>query len=139
MGGVESIKLRVIVRVGANGFFVAVGRLIVIPVSFLRRLDSLKYTSLIALVSIGYLVIIVVGHFLRGDTREMRGEILVFRWAGAVQALSSFPVMVFAYTCHQNVRFRPCGGGRGGARGEGKTIPRVSPIWGCWVGVLEMR
>lgn len=78
-------------------------RLIVIPLSFLRRLDSLKYTSFIALVSIGYLVIIVLAHFLKGDTIEYRGEIYYFQWSGAIQALSSFPVMVFAYTCHQNV------------------------------------
>ena len=78
-------------------------RLIVIPLSFLRRLDSLKYTSFIALVSIGYLVIIVLGHYLKGDTIADRGEIHWIQWAGPAQVLSSFPVMVFAYTCHQNV------------------------------------
>ena len=78
-------------------------RLIVIPLSFLRRLDSLKYTSVIALISIGYLVILVVAHFLKGDTMQDRGEIRVIQWGGLVPALSSFPVIVFAYTCHQNV------------------------------------
>ena len=78
-------------------------RLIVIPLSFLRRLDSLKYTSVIALISIGYLVILVVAHFLKGDTMQDRGEIRVVQWGGLVPALSSFPVIVFAYTCHQNV------------------------------------
>ena len=33
-----------------------------------------------------------------------RGEIRYFKWAGPVETLSSFPVIVFAYTCHQNVR-----------------------------------
>ncbi|KAF8457496.1 transmembrane amino acid transporter protein-domain-containing protein [Terfezia claveryi] len=84
-------------------FWVTVFMLIVIPLSFLRRLDSLKYTSFIALVSIGYLVIIVVGHFLKGDTIPDRGEVHWVQWAGPVQALSSFPVIVFAYTCHQNM------------------------------------
>ena len=79
-------------------------RLIVIPLSFLRRLDSLKYTSVIALISIGYLVILVVAHFTKGDTMQERGPIQVVRWAGIVPTLSSFPVIVFAYTCHQNVR-----------------------------------
>jgi len=78
-------------------------RLIVIPLSFLRRLDSLKYTSVIALISIGYLVILVVAHFIKGDTMQDRGAIRVIRWGGAIPTLSSFPVMVFAYTCHQNV------------------------------------
>lgn len=79
-------------------------RLIVIPFSFLRRLDSLKYTSIIALISIGYLVVLVVAHFIMGDTKAERGPIRVVGTNGIVSVLSSFPVIVFAYTCHQNVR-----------------------------------
>ena len=78
-------------------------RLVVIPLAFLRRLDSLKYTSVVALVSIGYLVVLVVYHFCKGDTKIDRGEIRVVEWGGAIATLSSFPVVVFAYTCHQNV------------------------------------
>lgn len=78
-------------------------RLIVIPLSFLRRLDSLKYTSVIALVSIAYLVVLVVYHYVDGDTIADRGPVHWAAWQGAVPTLSSFPVIVFAYTCHQNV------------------------------------
>ena len=78
-------------------------RLIIIPLSFLRRLDSLKYTSIIALFSIAYLVVLVVAHYIKGDTIPDRGTVRVFRWAGPVPALAAFPVIVFAYTCHQNV------------------------------------
>jgi hypothetical protein len=78
-------------------------RLVIIPLSFLRRLDSLKYTSVIALCSITYLVVLVVAHFIKGDTLPDRGEVRVFRWAGPVAVLAAFPVIVFAYTCHQNV------------------------------------
>ena len=74
-----------------------------IPLSFLRRLDSLKYTSVIALVSIGYLVILVVYHFASGDTQSEKGHVRPVEWAGLVPTLASFPVIVFAYTCHQNV------------------------------------
>lgn len=74
-----------------------------IPLSFLRKLDSLKYTSIVALVSIGYLVVLVVYHFASGDTIPDRGPVHWFKWQGAVSTLSSFPVIVFAYTCHQNV------------------------------------
>ena len=75
-----------------------------IPLSFLRRLDSLKYTSVVALISIAYLVILVVAHFVKGDTKQERGNIRVVQPESAVAVLSSFPVIVFAYTCHQNVR-----------------------------------
>ncbi|CAL8577255.1 hypothetical protein XPA_003092 [Xanthoria parietina] len=84
-------------------FWVTGFMLIVIPLSFLRRLDSLKYTSVIALISISYLVILVVAHFIKGDTMQNRGPIRVVRWDSAVATLSSFPVIVFAYTCHQNM------------------------------------
>ncbi|KAL8671322.1 MAG: hypothetical protein Q9168_004183 [Polycauliona sp. 1 TL-2023] len=84
-------------------FWVTGFMLIVIPLSFLRRLDSLKYTSVVALISISYLVILVVAHFVKGDTMQNRGPIRVVRWESAVATLSSFPVIVFAYTCHQNM------------------------------------
>ncbi|KAI9814534.1 MAG: hypothetical protein M1832_005714 [Thelocarpon impressellum] len=84
-------------------FWVTAFMLLVIPLSFLRRLDSLKYTSVVALISIGYLVILVVAHFVMGDTMKDRGEIRVIGWGGLIPTLSSFPVIVFAYTCHQNM------------------------------------
>ncbi|KAF2134708.1 hypothetical protein P153DRAFT_362451 [Dothidotthia symphoricarpi CBS 119687] len=84
-------------------FWITAFMLIVIPLSFLRRLDSLKYTSIVALFSIAYLVILVVAHYIRGDTMADRGAVRVFQWAGPVPALAAFPVIVFAYTCHQNM------------------------------------
>jgi amino acid permease len=85
-------------------FWVTAFMLVVIPLSFLRRLDSLKYTSVIALISIGYLVILVVYHFIAKDTiDEYTTPLRIFRWAGPIPALSSFPVIIFAYTCHQNM------------------------------------
>ncbi|KAF2758337.1 vacuolar amino acid transporter-like protein 6 [Pseudovirgaria hyperparasitica] len=84
-------------------FWITAFMLIVIPLAFLRRLDSLKYTSIIALISIAYLVLLILVHFIKGDTLEDRGEVRVFRWAGPVSALAAFPVIVFAYTCHQNM------------------------------------
>lgn len=85
-------------------FWITAFMFVVIPLSFLRRLDSLKYTSIAALLSIGYLLVLVIYHFLKGDTSADRGPIRVLKWGGAIPALSSFPVIVFAYTCHQNVR-----------------------------------
>ncbi|KAK2748937.1 hypothetical protein FQN57_007220 [Myotisia sp. PD_48] len=84
-------------------FWITAFMLIVIPLSFLRRLDSLKYTSIIALSSIGYLLILVVAHFIKGEAMEGRGPIRIVHWQGLIPALSVFPVIVFAYTCHQNM------------------------------------
>lgn len=74
-----------------------------IPFSFLRRLDSLKYTSFIALVSIAYLVVLVIAHCAMGDTKDQRGSIRGLSWQSPIATLSSLPVIVFAYTCHQNM------------------------------------
>jgi amino acid permease len=74
----------------------------IIPLSFPKRLDSLKYTSMVALLSIGYLILLVVYHFA-ADEIPNKGDIRVIKWEGPVAALSSLPVVIFAYTCHQNV------------------------------------
>ncbi|KAK4124776.1 hypothetical protein N657DRAFT_569956 [Parathielavia appendiculata] len=76
--------------------------LFIIPLSFPKRLDSLKYTSMVALLSIGYLILLVVYHFV-ADEIPNKGDIRVITWEGPVAALSSLPVVIFAYTCHQNM------------------------------------
>ncbi|KAI8956713.1 transmembrane amino acid transporter protein-domain-containing protein [Daldinia sp. FL1419] len=85
-----------------RNFWITVFMLVIIPLSFLRRLDSLKYTSIIALVSIGYLIVLVVYHFA-ADTLAPRDKIRFISWGGPVEALASLPVVVYAYTCHQNM------------------------------------
>ncbi|KAI8723842.1 Aa-trans domain-containing protein [Fusarium sp. LHS14.1] len=85
-----------------RNFWITAFMLIIIPLSFLRRLDSLKYTSIIALVSIGYLIILVIYHFAV-DKHADPGSIRVIQWGGAIETLSTLPVVVFAYTCHQNM------------------------------------
>ncbi|KAL2173921.1 transmembrane amino acid transporter protein-domain-containing protein [Thermothelomyces heterothallicus CBS 202.75] len=76
--------------------------LFIIPLSFPRRLDSLKYTSMVALLAIGYLIILVAYHFAADEIPNER-DIRIITWEGPVAALSSLPVVIFAYTCHQNM------------------------------------
>ncbi|KAL2261988.1 hypothetical protein VTK26DRAFT_2821 [Humicola hyalothermophila] len=76
--------------------------LFIVPLSFPKRLDSLKYTSVVALLAIGYLIILVVYHFAADGITDT-GDIRVIEWEGPVAALSSLPVVIFAYTCHQNM------------------------------------
>ncbi|KAG9258520.1 transmembrane amino acid transporter protein-domain-containing protein [Emericellopsis atlantica] len=83
-------------------FWITAFMLLVIPLSFLKRLDSLKYTSIVALISIGYLIVLVIYHF-HVDPHAAPENVRVIQWAGAVETLSALPVVVFAYTCHQNM------------------------------------
>lgn len=87
---------------GERNFWITAFMLVIIPLSFLKKLDSLKYTSIVALVSIGYLVILVIYHFSTDRLKDMN-EIRVVEPESAVAFLSTLPVVVFAYTCHQNV------------------------------------
>ncbi|KLT40672.1 hypothetical protein CC85DRAFT_263434, partial [Cutaneotrichosporon oleaginosum] len=74
---------------------------IIVPLSFMRTLDSLRFTSQIALSSVLYMVIVVVcWYFIKGPDPN-RGEIVLGRFGA--NTLSSFPVQVFAFTCAQNL------------------------------------
>ncbi|KAK9468285.1 transmembrane amino acid transporter protein-domain-containing protein [Lipomyces arxii] len=82
--------------------WISIFMIFIIPLCFLRKLDSLKYTSVIALLAIGYLSVLVVSHWMIGDTIPYRGEISM----GPVSLtglLSTLPIVVFGFTCHQNM------------------------------------
>ncbi|KAI0125351.1 transmembrane amino acid transporter protein-domain-containing protein [Xylariales sp. AK1849] len=85
-----------------RNFWITAFMLVIIPLSFLRRLDSLKYTSIVALISIGYLIVLVVYHFA-ADSIPNRAPVRVITPDGPISALSTLPIVVFAYTCHQNM------------------------------------
>ncbi|WVN87357.1 uncharacterized protein L203_102535 [Cryptococcus depauperatus CBS 7841] len=85
----------------ASHFWLIVWMVIITPLSFMRTLDSLRFTSQIALLTVIYLLVVVVGwYFVKGVSPE-RGQVVPFRWDK--NTLSSFPVQVFAYTCSQNL------------------------------------
>lgn len=74
----------------------------VLPLSFLRKLDSLKYTSLVALVAVIYLYVIVVYHYYSPNyPPPPKDDIELARFSTSI--LGHLPVFVFAFTCHQNV------------------------------------
>ncbi|KIJ55723.1 hypothetical protein M422DRAFT_151672 [Sphaerobolus stellatus SS14] len=73
-----------------------------IPLSFLRKLDSLRHASYIAVFAAVYLVIIVVVCYFR----PLKGSIEpgpVYWVHFTPNFVSTFPVQVFAYTCAQNI------------------------------------
>lgn len=80
-----------------------VAMVMVTPISFLRSLSSLRMVSVIALSSVVYLVIVVMGHLIANDTKDLRGEIAVFKPASAQGVITTIPIIVFAFTCAQNM------------------------------------
>ena len=95
---------------------------ILVPVCFLRHLNSLRHTSYIALFSVGecvsygyqeinvywmtcspaYLVVVVIrGYIWPFKNMPAPGEIWLIHFTP--DFVSTFPIQVFAFTCAQNV------------------------------------
>ncbi|KAM6497076.1 vacuolar amino acid transporter 5 [Amanita muscaria] len=76
--------------------------IVLVPLCFLRRLDSLRHASYIALFSVAYLVLIVVRcYFWPLEDMPSRGEVHLIHFTP--DFVSTFPVQVFAFTCSQNL------------------------------------
>ncbi|KAK6465614.1 vacuolar amino acid transporter 7 [Scheffersomyces coipomensis] len=84
-------------------FWILVSTLICVPLSFLKNLDNLKYTSILGLVAILYMSLLVIGHFLTNDIpNEYKGDITYF--PPTISGIfSTFSIIVFAFTGHQNM------------------------------------
>ncbi|KAK6458603.1 vacuolar amino acid transporter 7 [Scheffersomyces xylosifermentans] len=84
-------------------FWILVSTIICVPLSFLKNLDSLKYTSILGLVAIFYMSLLVIGHFLIGDVpSELKGDIVLIP-PTVTGIFSTFSIIVFAFTGHQNM------------------------------------
>ncbi|KAJ7625623.1 transmembrane amino acid transporter protein-domain-containing protein [Roridomyces roridus] len=76
--------------------------IILVPLVFLRHLDSLRHTSYVALFSVAYLVLIVITvYFNPLEGMPERGEVHLIHFTP--NFVSTFPVQVFAFTCSQNL------------------------------------
>ncbi|KAI0046216.1 hypothetical protein FA95DRAFT_1520510 [Auriscalpium vulgare] len=81
--------------------WITVLMVILVPLAFLRRLDSLRHTSYIALFSVAYLVLIVIVCYFRPlEGSTPRGEVHLIKFTP--NFVSTFPIQVFAFTCAQN-------------------------------------
>ncbi|KAG6886240.1 hypothetical protein C0993_010802 [Termitomyces sp. T159_Od127] len=85
---------------GAN--WISIFMVVIGPLAFLRRLDSLRHTSYVALFSVAYLVVIVVAcYFWPIAGMPARGDVHLIKFTPSF--VSTFPIQVFAYTCAQNL------------------------------------
>ncbi|KAJ8654918.1 hypothetical protein O0I10_009312 [Lichtheimia ornata] len=73
----------------------------ILPLSFLRKLDSLKYTSLVALIAVVYLCTIVLYYFF-SISNPVHPPVIEYATFSS-DFFSRLPVFVFAFTCHQNI------------------------------------
>lgn len=77
---------------------------IIAPLCYFKNLDSLKYTSILGLAAIAYLFVLVVAHYVVGDVpQELKGDVSVFKPLSLSSILSTFSIIIFAFTGHQNM------------------------------------
>lgn len=78
---------------------------IVSPLCFLKRLSSLRYASLIALLSVAYLCVLILVHFVwpSEEIRDLKGHVSLWIPHDETNPLTTLPIFVFAYTCHHNM------------------------------------
>ncbi|KAJ7158940.1 transmembrane amino acid transporter protein-domain-containing protein [Mycena filopes] len=82
--------------------WISIFMIILVPLVFLRHLDSLRHTSYVALFSVAYLVVIVITvYFNPLEGMPERGEVRLIHFTP--NFVSTFPVQVFAFTCSQNL------------------------------------
>lgn len=106
---------------GSGRIWLTIFMIVLIPLAFLRHLNSLRHTSYVALFSVGelisksftintplpvstsaYLVVIVItAYFWPLEGATPAGEVWIIHFTP--NFVSSFPVQVFAFTCSQNV------------------------------------
>ncbi|EST04824.1 Amino acid transporter, transmembrane [Kalmanozyma brasiliensis GHG001] len=87
-----------------RSFWILALIILLIPLCFLRRLDSLRHTSYLSLLAVFYLVIIVLHYSFSSDARASlppKGDVEMINVSW--HTISIFPVFVFAFTCAQNM------------------------------------
>lgn len=82
-------------------FWLVASTIATVPLSFLKNLDSLKYTSILGLVAVAYLTLFVVGHWFANDIP--RNGIISYWPSSTTAVFSTFSIIVFAFTGHQNM------------------------------------
>lgn len=83
-------------------FWIGIAMAMIVPLSMLKKIDSLRFTSAISICTAFYLIGVLVYFTATLGTTEAQGSIKYVQKLDS-DFLSGLPVMVFAFTCHQNI------------------------------------
>ncbi|CAL9737656.1 vacuolar amino acid transporter 6 [Monosporozyma servazzii] len=78
---------------------------IISPLCFMKKLNSLRYASMVAISSVVYLCVLVIVHFIipSNEITELKGNISYGFPKNEPSPLTTLPIFIFAYTCHHNM------------------------------------
>ncbi|CAL9731395.1 vacuolar amino acid transporter 7 [Monosporozyma unispora] len=95
---------------GNRDAWIIASALIITPLCFLKKLDHLKYSSILGLFALVYLSLLVISMFIKdvliehGNTAPtQRGEVYWFEVYDFKGLLSTFSIIIFAYTGAMNL------------------------------------
>ncbi|KAF6014391.1 hypothetical protein HII13_000736 [Brettanomyces bruxellensis] len=87
-------------------FYILISTVITVPLCFLHKLDSLRYTSVVSLIAIAYLAILIYAQFgyslsqnFQNIPPENIGPVFYFTPEGIKPVFKTLGVIVLAYTC----------------------------------------
>lgn len=92
-----------IVGYGLRTDWILASLVVTIPLCLFKNLDLLKYTLVLALAAIAYMVVLVVGHFVANDVPVSHRGATSWGPTSVSGLLSTFLVIVLAFTGHQNM------------------------------------
>jgi len=79
--------------------WIAIFGVVVIPLAFLRQLNSLRFTSVLALGTVAYLVGLVIAFYFVEAAEPEGIKAFIFQ----TRIFKVLTIFVFGFTCHQNV------------------------------------
>lgn len=86
---------------GSRTDWILLSALVIVPLSSLRQLDSLKYTSIIGLIALSYIGALITMTYLFGDYPAPKVS-----WVSIIDshgALTTFSIIIFAFTGSMNL------------------------------------
>jgi amino acid permease len=79
----------------------AIALLLLFPLSIIERMHSLRFISLLSLLTvIGFILVVVIYYFVEGETHQ-EGDLHLFRFDISIFKVLS--ICTFAYSCHTNI------------------------------------
>lgn len=93
---------------GESNFWILLSAVVTVPLCCLKKLDSLRYSSILGLFALAYLSLLVITYFahdilLTDDYKRYRGEVSWFKVYDTNGLMSTFSIIVFAYTGSMNL------------------------------------
>lgn len=92
---------------GRRDWWIVGSSIVVVPLCLLKKLDSLKYSSLIGLFALAYLSLLILSTFVyeysSGHYKDVRGDISWWSVYDYKGLMSTFSIIIFAYTGSMNL------------------------------------